>query len=168
MAHDMLDLADAGDHAAQRIEPGLVVPAVGDQQFPAGSAGRFHEIPCLVRIEAHRLFDEDVAALFQKRLGVRVMQVVRRGDDRDVDVAVEDLGPVLRGEGEAEFPLDQVEFGSAKAAHAVQRHLGPRRKNRDMHPVCEMPRADHGSLQHGARSARHVKSEDDVALMCSS
>lgn len=94
-------------------------------------------------------FHEDVAALLEEGRSLLEMQVMRRRDHRDVDLAVENLAPDLGGEGEAEFLTDELQLRRSEPADAVELHFRASDEDGDMDAIGEVAGADNRGAELG-------------------
>ena len=112
MQRDVLDLAEAAVVVHEPVgfdDHRPVVPAVRDEELPAGPADRLVEVPGIGRVEGERLLAHHVRAGFEGCLGLLVMEPGRAADDDDIGALGDDLVPVSGPLREAVTLGDPVE-----------------------------------------------------------
>src|SRR6185437_15465166 len=112
---DVLDAPDTPGKAPRPGDPGLEVPAIGDDDFAPSLGGEPDESARVASFGGHRLLDQHVTAVAKRRARVLEMKDVRRGDDDAVHLdAREHLAVVLEAMSDSEGALNLGELARAK------------------------------------------------------
>ena len=150
----------AFDQRAGGLKGGAAQVVVAkDRDLPRMRGGGRGHRTGIVKRQRHRLFQPDMLARPQGRLGHRPVQPVRRGDRHDIDRRVRHRrAPVVAGAGKAELPGKGARPVGGRVAQNLKPRMRAAKDCRDIAPGHRVALAHEAGAdqRHAKRGAGHL------------